>query len=131
MARGPTPYPVRIRNVDYESAAAAGRALGVTASNVYDLVNLGRPDQIGTGRGRHGNHARHASKPFAIGGFEWPSMRAASLALGLSREYVAKARRGVPGFHMETILKRAMDLRARQEQAEQRERRKAAQEGAW
>lgn len=125
MAKGPVPYPVRVRNVDYESAAQAASALGVTASGVYDMVNKGRADQIGIGRGRHGNHARAASKRFAIGGFEWPSMRAASLALGLSREYVAKAQRGVPGFHMETILKRAMDLRAAQEKAAVRERQKA------
>lgn len=129
MAKGPVPYPVDVRGVIYDSAAHVSEALGVTASNVYDLVNKGRADQIGIGRGRHGNHARAASKRFAIGGFEWPSMRAASLALGLSREYVAKAQRGVPGFHMETILKRAMDLRARQEQAALKKRQRGAKEG--
>lgn len=125
MAKGPVPYRVDVRGVIYDSAVHVSEALGVTTSNVYDLVNKGRADQIGIGRGRHGNYAKAASKRFAIGGFEWPSMREASLALGLSREYVAKALRGVPGFRMETILKRAMDLRARQEREAAREVQKA------
>ena len=108
-ALGPVPYPVCIRGVTYPSCEAAGKALGVRASTVRNLIAEGRADQIGLGRGKASppNHR----KPLRIGPFEFESMAEAARKLDAGHECTVRkmVRRG----RMEPLLAAAMKLEAR------------------
>ena len=66
-------YPVRIRGLDYPSAAAAARALGVTRTAVTHAIQRGRPDGAGTRAPSRGAPprcapARQAGPPSGLAG---------------------------------------------------------------
>jgi len=81
---GKEPMRIVIRGKVYKNAQAAARAFGVTPAAIFTALYRGRIDQVGVPR-KH-NHA--TSKPFTIAGVTFPSMRAASLALGFNPAYV-------------------------------------------
>lgn len=73
--------PVLIRGVHYRSIALAARALNVHERTIYKHLDAGTPDLIGSLR---------ATEPrrCMLDGVEYPSLRAAALAAGISREAV-------------------------------------------
>lgn len=75
--------PVRIRGRVYANAAAAAAVLKLTPNAVLRAVREGREDRVGLRQ-----RGRPAGCPVVIGPHRFPSMRAASLALGFERSYV-------------------------------------------
>lgn len=85
--RKPAPrMPVAIRGVVYPSIKAAAEAHGCTPMAIYCALSRGRIDRIGLPH----TQSRHG-KGITLGGVHYPSMRAASLSLGLREGYVADA----------------------------------------
>ena len=86
---------VTIRGVTYETVREAADAHGVSASLVYKMVAQGRQDsiRIGMGNWRKPRHRVFEGNKIALYGAEFPSMRAASLALGFNQHYVRQAMR--------------------------------------
>ena len=85
---------VTIRGVTYETVRAAAVARGVSPSHVYNKIGNGTQDSIGVGMGRW-QKPRHRfdGNKIVLYGVEFPSMTAASLALGFKRHYVQGALR--------------------------------------
>jgi len=85
---------VTIRGVTYDTVRHAAEALGVSPSHVYNKVASGAQDSIGVGVGRW-RKPRHRfdGNKIVLYGVEFPSMTAASLALGFKRHYVRGALR--------------------------------------
>lgn len=111
------PYPVRIRGVTYPSAQAAAEALGVHRDTVYTMLRKGRPDLIGTGSKRPGNGS---AKTFTIGPCTFPSMRAASRALGRGDRYVQDVMRRGTEEERARLVRRVMEYHAKSELARHR-----------
>lgn len=106
---GFVPMPIMIRGVRYDSARAAAAANGVSEGAVYTALSKGCINRVGLGRGP-GNNA----KPFRAGRLTWPSMAAASRALGFHPGYIGQVFR-VGGRTAKTrILAAAMAYEARQ-----------------
>ena len=81
--------PVRIRGQDYPSMTEAARALGVSITTVWEGIEAGRPDSIGTGQ-------KKRPKPVTYAGVEYPSISALARAYGLSHQQVSdRLRRGL------------------------------------
>ena len=106
--RGPAPYPVCIRGVVYPSAVAAGAALGVSAGSVRTLVEQGRADQIGLGRGKASppNHR----KPLRIGPHQFASIADAARKLSVGSE--TRVRKMIRRGDFEPLISAAMKLEA-------------------
>ena len=71
-----------IRGVIYPSVKAAAEAEGVTVNAIYSALNRGNIDTVGMGKSQ--------PHPVELDGIAFPSIRAASLALGFSRTYLGK-----------------------------------------
>ena len=71
---------IKIRGVTYISVRAAAASLGVTKDAIYSALNRGVIDLVGLG------HTQ--SQPIDLGGISFPSMSAASVALGFNRSFV-------------------------------------------
>jgi len=107
-----------IRGQRFSSAEEAATALGVrvqtvrtaarahndTPAAVYQALHKGRLDRLGLLP--EYNHAR--SRPVRIGVCRFPSMRAASLALGFSEYYVSQTLRLGRRSAMERLVGAAM-----------------------
>lgn len=100
---------VSVRGSIYESVAEAAEALGVSASTVRSAIARGTTDTIGMGGGNPRGAMPHA-KPVTIGPVIFPSMRAASAALGMAANYVhlVTARGGTAA--REALVRRVMEL---------------------
>lgn len=88
---------VMIRGVTYETVREAAEAFGLGTSYIYDAIERGRQDFIGTGRGRarHGQPDDWNGNAITLHGLTFPSMTTASLALGFNKAYLRAAlRRG-------------------------------------
>ena len=85
---------VTIRGVTYETVRAAAKAHGVSISHIYNKVASGTQDNIGVGVGRW-RKPRHRfdGNKIVLYGVEFPSMTAASLALGFKQHYIRGAMR--------------------------------------
>ena len=83
-----------IRGVTYETVPVAAKALGVSISHIYNKVASGTQDNIGVGVGRW-RKPRHRfdGNKIVLYGVEFPSMTAASLALGFKQHYIRGAMR--------------------------------------
>ena len=95
---------VTIRGVTYGTVRAAAKALGVSTSHVYNKIGSGTQDSIGVGMGRW-RKPRHRfdGNKIVLYGVEFPSMTAASLALGFNQHYVRQAMRRSSLAMMEKI----------------------------
>ncbi len=82
---GPEPMPVRISGRNFKSVAAAAAHFDVGVWVIYRALETGDPDRFL--RPRRCNPWK--SKPFTIGDLSFPSMRAASRALGFSPNYIS------------------------------------------
>ena len=89
---------VTIRGTTYESVSEAAQALGMSRSYIYKAVDEGRQDLIGIGSGRWRKPGdKFEGNKIVLHGVEFPSMKAASLALGFNEHYVRSVfRRGSP-----------------------------------
>ena len=112
---------VMIRKVIYETVRDAAEAFGVTTSYIYDAITRGRQDMIGIGRGklRYGQldnwPTEWTGNATMIHGLTFPSMTAASIALGFNKAYLRSAlRRGGP-VSLDRIKFAAMRYAARME----------------
>lgn len=108
--RGPKPYPVRIRGVEYPSARAAGEALGVSEATVRGMVCRGRADLIGIGAGNTPKLNDSKKKPFSIGPYSWASRIEAARGLGFSEKYFLTL---IRNGRTDLILAAAMRLEAK------------------
>ena len=84
-AHHPVPMRVRIRGEIFDTAQAAAVRFGVTPQAVWRAVQEGREDRIGLPQRYNCGGAR----PFELGGRSFPSMAAASRAIGHAPAYVA------------------------------------------
>lgn len=82
---------VKIRGITYETVREAAKAHNVTTSYVYDAIERGREDIIGIGIGNREPNGRFVKNQVTLYGVTFPSMKAASLALGFNRHYVRGA----------------------------------------
>lgn len=82
---------VKIRGVTYETVREAAKAHNVTTSYVYDAIERGREDIIGIGIGNREPNGKFVKNQVTLYGVTFPSMKAASLALGFNRHYVRGA----------------------------------------
>ena len=81
---------VSIRGTTYPNAAAAAEAVGVSVATVYSAVIRGTTDTVGLGHnGPNRGKGGLPPKPLTIGHISFPSMRAASIALGMSAPYIS------------------------------------------
>ena len=74
---------IKIRGVTYPSVKAAAEAHDVRIDAIYSALNRGKIDAVGTGKCR--------KKKITLKGFTFPSISAASVALGFGRTYLGKA----------------------------------------
>ena len=79
---------VLIRGTIYETELAAATAFGLTVAYINQMLDQGKADSIGLGRG--GN--KYKSEPYTIEGLTFSSMRAASIALGFRPNRIAEIR---------------------------------------
>jgi hypothetical protein len=82
---------VKIRGVTFETVREAAKAHNVTRSYVYDAIERGRADIIGIGIGNREPNGKFVKNQVTLYGVTFPSMKAASLALGLNKHYVRGA----------------------------------------
>lgn len=105
------PLPVMICGVQYESAADAAKALKMPRGRIYDAVADGDPDRV-LRKPRRKSWRRTA---ITLGGVTYPSLSAASIALGFtSAGYIAQVRRTNSRLGWQRILAAAMSLDAKQ-----------------
>ena len=85
---------VTIRGVTYETVQDAAKAHEVSISHIYNMVGKGRQDYIRIGMGcwRKPRDSFNGNK-IILHGIEFPSMKAASLALGFKQHYIRGAMR--------------------------------------
>lgn len=79
---------VMIRGTIYDTELAAANAFGVTVAYINRMIDQGKEDTIGLGRG--GNN--YVPKPYTIEGLTFSSMREASIALGFRPNRIAEIR---------------------------------------
>ena len=79
---------VMIRGTIYATELAAANAFGVTVTYINRMIDQGKEDSIGLGRG--GN--KHTPKQYTIEGLTFKSMREASIALGFRPNRIAEIR---------------------------------------
>lgn len=83
---------VRIRGVTYETVREAAQAHAVSESYIYRLMTEGRQDTIGMGMGNWRKpRDKFNGNKIVLHGVEFPSMTAASLALGFKGHYIRGA----------------------------------------
>jgi len=99
---------VTIRGVTYNTVREAAEALGVSISHIYNMVGKGRQDyvRIGMGCWRKPRDSFDGNK-IVLYGIEFPSMTAASLALGFKQHYIRGAMRR-PSFKSTLRIMRAV-----------------------
>lgn len=99
---------VRIRGVTYETVREAAQAHGFSESYIYRLMTEGRQDSIGIGMGNWRKpRDRYDGNKIVLHGVEFPSMTAASLALGFREHYIRGALRR-PSKRSETRIREAV-----------------------
>lgn len=107
---GPKPMRVQIAGKIYDDVRSAAAHLGVKPSAIYSAISDGDPDRVA----RPAAYSPWKSKPFSIGALTFPSMRAASRALGFeNEEYIAQVVRRGSCKGRERILAAAMAYVAR------------------
>lgn len=107
---------VVVRGQEYRDVYECAAALGVKVGTVYAALSEGRMDGLGLGAGpKPGTPNLARSHPIEIGPFKFPSMRAASIALGFSPTYVERARKGEKYYHWERVMAAALRLAAEKE----------------
>lgn len=79
---------VEVRGVVYPTVRAASEAFGIGTNTIYQLLEKGRADMIGTGHARP-NNGGYRCKPFTIAGVTYPSQQEASEAIGRNKAYVS------------------------------------------
>ena len=109
------PMPVRIRGVDYPNAREAAKALKVKQVSIYCAISKGTVDTVGLGKGKCKKNPRGGNpKPITLAGIEFPSLQAASKALGFSRGYLQN-KFSKPGSDRQNLAKAIMEMTAKDE----------------
>lgn len=108
--RGPDPLPVKIRGQVFPTAKAAAAHFKVNISTVYHAIADGRADTIGLGRGNYPKDRRKSAsaREIKIGGKTYPSMAAASKALGFHPQYIRHVMRVGKDQARARVLRAAM-----------------------
>lgn len=101
--------PVRIAGRDFAGLGEAAAHFGCTPSAISKAISDGDPDRVA----RKSRGGGTLSRPVVLGGVRFPSMAAASRALGFSSGYVAKVMGSGSARRRERLLAAAMRLRAR------------------
>lgn len=81
---GPKPMPVCVRGKNFDSIVECAAHFGISTVSVWQSIDAGRADFIGTGKARPGNK-QGRPKEITLGGVTYPSVNAAAHALGYSR----------------------------------------------
>lgn len=84
---------VTIRGVTYDSVREAASELGVAKSTVYCALSKGNIDTVGLGPGTRppDRYRSGKGKEITLAGVTFPSIAAASVALGFRAKYLALA----------------------------------------
>ncbi len=107
---GPEPMRVKIAGQVFNSAHDAARHFGCCPSTIWSALADGDPDRVA----RPQRYNPWKSKPFKIGTLSFPSMRAASRALGFKdEEFIAKAVKRKSKRGQERIMVAAMHYAAK------------------
>lgn len=88
-AVGSEPMPIRIRGQLHDNARAAAEALGVGRSAIYQALACGRLDEVGLPR----RQVPWNAQAVEVDGVAYPSLAAASRAMGHGEAYLSKLRR--------------------------------------
>lgn len=107
---------VEVRGVTYNSADEAAKALGVARVTVYSALSKGKQDTLGLGRGNRKEESRKSGKgvPITFGKVTFPSIAAASVALGFRPKYLATALQKGQAETLGRIAQAALRYTARQ-----------------
>lgn len=106
---------VVVRGIEFQDVESCARHFNCSKGAVYSALHNGNIDRLGMGFGpRKGSKNPHRSKPIKLGSLTFESRTAASLALGMNRDYVSRALNGCPGYSMERLMAAAMELTARE-----------------
>lgn len=102
---GPEPMRVQIAGRIFENVHDAAKHFGCCPHTIWAALAAGDPDRVA----RPQRYNPWKSRPFEIGGLRFPSMRAASRALGFKdEEFIAKAIKRKSKRGQERILAAAM-----------------------
>lgn len=107
---------VAIRGTIYETVNEAAEAMGVQTNTIYRAINMGRIDSVGLGRGTRPERCRKSGKgvPITFGKVTFPSIAAASVALGFRPKYLATALQKGQAETLGRIAQAALRYTARQ-----------------
>lgn len=108
------PTPVCIRGITYSSAKEAAKALNVHQNVVYAMLDRGRADHIGVGRGMS------TAKPITVLGIDFESMRDAERQLGKAHGTIRNFMNGQCSPRVTTeIKKRVAEIKLAQQNESQ------------
>ena len=84
---------IRIRGVTYDSAKAAGQALGVATGTVYTAISRGSDARLGLGQDYKARVTKGGVPPIpvTVAGQTFPSMAALGRALGRNAQSVKRS----------------------------------------
>jgi len=112
---------VQIRGKTYESVPEAAQRLGVHKNHIYKTLLYGNPDTIGFGKGHkppgNPNYGGARSRPITLAGHTFPSIAAASRALGWKPKRLEQVLRIKGARQMENLYAALLALAARHENA--------------
>jgi hypothetical protein len=114
--QGPVPMSIRVRGKTYANATEAGKALGVGEQAVRAMVRKGREDHIGT-LGNRSPYNFPTAKPFKVGQTVFRSMAAASVALGMGKNYIRDVKRAGGPKAQADLSRRMLEYIAKQDRA--------------
>jgi len=107
---------VKVRGETYKDVATAATALGVTEATIYCAVSRRDTETIGLGQGNRVNHRGGIPpKPITLGRITFPSMSAASRALGKSPRYVQQVLTKGKARARQNLIKEVMEYHLKQE----------------
>ncbi|WP_051476443.1 hypothetical protein [Paracoccus sp. J39] len=111
----PSCVPVRVRGKVYPSISMAAAALGIAPTSIgHQLRQRGDADRAGLGAKAPRCWTRHNSKPVRIHGRDFPSIRAAALAMGVSEAHLRRhLSQGMTPRYSQYLLVKIMQADAR------------------
>ncbi|MDK3016529.1 hypothetical protein [Pseudodonghicola flavimaris] len=110
---------VEVRGKIYDSVPECAKALGVAPATVYCAVTRRTTDTLGLGKGnRTSRRGGRPPKRVKIGEVEFPSMAAASRALGFNQRHVQHVLSRGKAAARGRLLRAAMEYQAQMDKRE-------------
>ena len=107
---------VEVRGKIYKDVPTAAKKLGVAPATVYCAVSRRTTETLGLGKGNRTNRRGGIPpKPITLGGTTFPSMAAASVALGYKRRYVQQVLTKGKKRSRQNLIRAAMEYQEKQD----------------